>query len=296
MAFSLCYVWQDLDAVPAEQKFGDHFSIADNYADAVAETTRYIRGTLGRQKHKFDNGRVIVHKIWDVSEYAKLKGKFYPHAKVDDVIRPVVPGHIQADVHQIDANTLITNVNQELIRHKQTLPIVGLSINQLIAAKNVLTGISNGRRTIVAELCARFGKTIWSGVLVKESSAKLTIIASYVLTSFASFKKDLTSFQQFKDFVLVDSKDADYQEQIAEGLANGQQVVVFISMCSGGKRQVRIDHLFGINLGGEGRLVIVDEADFGVHRANQAKPLIDGRSSQDVVILMTGTNGDKAAG
>jgi hypothetical protein len=64
-------------------------------------------------------------------------------------------------------------------------------------------------------------------------------------------------------------------------------------MCSGGRRQDKIDYLFGIN--GYTRLVLVDEADFGVHKAGQSKPLIDARSEEDVVILMTGTNGDKAA-
>ena len=43
-----------------------------------------------------------------------------------------------------------------------------------------------------------------------------------------------------------------------------KQVVAFLSMCTGGKRQSKIDYLFGKDLD---RLVIVDEADFGVHRA-----------------------------
>ena len=40
---------------------------------------------------------------------------------------------------------------------------------------------------------------------------------------------------------------------------------------------------------------LFDEADFGVHRANQSTPLIEARKDNDVVVLMTGTNGDKAA-
>lgn len=63
-------------------------------------------------------------------------------------------------------------------------------------------------------------------------------------------------------------------------------------MCSGGRRQDKIDFLFDLDVV---RLVIIDEADFGVHRANQSTPLIEARGVQDVVILMTGTNGDKAA-
>ena len=289
----MLYVWEDLDAPESEQKFGDHYSHADTLAEAEAETAKYIRGSLGRQKHKFDEGRIVIHKIWNATEYAKLKNRFGVHQKVDDVVRPVIGHHVQADVHRIDSDTLIERVNKELIRHNQPLPVVGLSQNQYSAAENVLAAVGQGKSTIVAELCARFGKTIWSGTLVRETDAQLTVVCSYVLTVFASFKKDLTSFEQFRNLVLVDTADVDYQEQIKNGLNDGKQVVAFLSMCSGGRRQDKIDYLFGIN--GYTRLVLVDEADFGVHKAGQSKPLIDARSEEDVVILMTGTNGDKAA-
>jgi len=293
MAYTMLYVWEDLDAPESEQKFGDHYSHADTLAEAEAETAKYIRGSLGRQKHKFDEGRIVIHKIWNATEYAKLKNRFGVHQKVDDVVRPVIGHHVQADVHRIDSDTLIERVNKELIRHNQPLPVVGLSQNQYSAAENVLAAVGQGKSTIVAELCARFGKTIWSGTLVRETDAQLTVVCSYVLTVFASFKKDLTSFEQFRNLVLVDTADVDYQEQIKNGLNDGKQVVAFLSMCSGGRRQDKIDYLFGIN--GYTRLVLVDEADFGVHKAGQSKPLIDARSEEDVVILMTGTNGDKAA-
>lgn len=293
MAYTMLYVWEDLDAPQSEQKFGDHYSHANTLAEAEKETVKYVRGSLGRQKHKFDEGRIVIHKIWNATEYAKLKNRFGVHQKVDDVVRPVIGHHIQADVHRIDADTLIERVNKELIRHNQPLPIAGLSQNQYTAAENVLTAVAEGKSTIVAELCARFGKTIWSGTLIRETDAQLTVVCSYVLTVFASFKKDLTSFEQFRDLVLVDTADSDYQEQIKNGLDDGKQVVAFLSMCAGGRRQDKIDYLFGIK--GYNRLVLVDEADFGVHKAGQSKPLIDARAEEDVVVLMTGTNGDKAA-
>jgi hypothetical protein len=292
MAYTIIYVWEDLDAPESEQKFGDHYSETSTIDEAFKETERYVRGSLGRQKHKFDEGRVVLHKMWNATEYAKLKGRFGKHQKIDDVIRPVIGHHVSADVHRIDSDTLIERVNRELIKHNQPLPVAGVSQNQADAAMNVLTAIADGKRTIVAELCARFGKTIWSGALVRETNASLTVVASYVLTSFSSFKKDLTSFEQFRDLVLVDSKDEDYQEQVECGLADNKQVVVFLSMCGGGRRQERIDYLFGIDVV---RLVLIDEADFGVHKSGQSKPLIEARSENDVVVLMTGTNGDKAA-
>lgn len=295
MSFTIVYVWEDLDAPESEQKFGDHFSRAQTLEEAFTETRQYVRSSLGRQKHKFDEGRVVLHHMWNATEYAKLKGRFGTNQKVDDVIRPVIGYHVSADVHRIDADTLIERVNRELIRHNQPLPVVCLSQNQYDAVENVIAAIQAGKRTVVAELCARFGKTIWSGALIREINAPLTIVCSYVLTVFSSFKKDLSDFEQFRDLVLVDTADADYQEQIEAGISQGKQVVAFLSMCSGGRRQDKIDYLFSAEIGGYGRLVLIDEADFGVHRAGQSQPLIDARNAQDVVVLMTGTNGDKAA-
>ena len=292
MAYTIIYVWEDLDAPEDEQKFGDHFCDTESLENAFEETRKYVRSTLSRQKHKFDEGRVVLHKMWDATEYAKLKGRFGKHQKIDDVIRPVIGHHIAADVHRIDSDTLIERVNKELIKHGQTLPSAGLAQWQVTAAENVLDAVAAGKQTIVAELCARFGKTIWSGVLVRETEMPLTIVASYVLTSFASFRKDLSSFEQFRDLELIDASGHEWEEQVLDSVESGKQTVVFLSMCGGGRRQEKIDFLFGLDLD---RLMIVDEADFGVHQIKQSQPLIEARGKDDIVVLMTGTNGDKAA-
>ena len=122
--------------------------------------------------------------------------------------------------------------------------MVAISQNQYDAAINVINSINQDKRTIVAELCARFGKTIWSGVLIRETEFALTIVASYVLTSFASFKKDLNSFEQFRNFVLVEAGESNWENKVSESLAENKQVIVFLSMCSGQRRQNKIDFLF----------------------------------------------------
>jgi hypothetical protein len=292
MSFSVAYVWQDFDAPVAEQKFGDHFSEAKTWKEAEEETRRYIRGSLHRQKHKMDEGRVVIHKIWNVTEYAKLKNRFGKHQKIDDVLRVVIPGHVQADIHRIEADKLITLVNQELIKHKQPMPVAGLSQWQYDTVLDNLNAIRLGARTIVNELCARFGKTIWAGAMVLETKTDLTIVASYVLTSFYSFMKDFSSFEQFRNLELVDTKDDDYQERINKALKEGKQVVAFLSMCKGSQRAPRIKFLFSRKCS---RMLIVDEADFGAYRKGQVQPLIDGRKEDDIVALMTGTGADKAA-
>ena len=41
-------------------------------------------------------------------------------------------------------------------------------------------------------------------------------------------------------------------------------------------------------------MLIVDEADFGAHKTGQSLPLQEARKKKDFVLLMTGTNSDRA--
>lgn len=296
MAHMMVYAWFDQTNSLGETKFGDHFVSADvSETEAIAHTRKYIRqAQFPRKGELFDSGRVDVH-VWNVSEAAKAAGKFYGASKMDDVIRPSIgrPGTQGKEFHAMPFDDLIVRVNGWIHKTSQPLPKVGLAQWQYDSAENVIAAIASGKRTIVAELCARFGKTIWGGALVKETGVAVTIIASYVQTVMSSFKKDLTSYEQFRDFVIVDTKDDDYAAQIASGTADGKQVIALISMCSGGKRQSRIDDLFALP---GSKLVLIDEADFGAHKDGQTLPFKNGRSTDDTVVLMTGTNGDRAAG
>lgn len=284
------YLWYEVGS--DEGKFGERWVFAGQ--DPMTEVRKRVKSSLGVRKDLFNDGTVQIKAIWDVTDLAKKVGRYYQRSRMDDYIRPAIGFRkgSTGEVHALPADEIKLKVDKYLARSTQPLPVVGLAAWQARTAEQVIADITVGRRTIIAELCARFGKTIWSGALIRETDSQLTIIVSYVLTSFASFEKDLSGFEQFKDLVLIDTADDEYQEVITAALEQGKQVVAFLSMCVGTKRQQKIDFLFGQT---QDRLVIVDEADFGVHRAGQAKPLLDARGEDDVVILMTGTNADKAA-
>lgn len=288
-----CYLWHEITD-ENECKFGERW-VKDGQ-DPETEIRKRIKDSVGVRKDKIKDGSIELVAFWNVTELAlaQCPERLKQHGRVDDFIREQIGFRkgTTGEIHTLPAVEMAYKVNELLKRVGQPLPEAGLSQNQYTAAENVITAIAEGKRTIVAELCARFGKTIWSGALVRETGAQLTIVASYVLTSFSSFKKDLSSFEQFRDLELVEAGDDNWETKVSNALTKGKQVVVFLSMCSGGKRQSKIDTLFAYPVN---KLVIIDEADFGVHQVKQSKPLIDARSEQDVVILMTGTNGDKAA-
>lgn len=288
-----CYLWHEITD-ENECKFGERW-VKDGQ-DPETEIRKRIKDSVGVRKDKIKDGSIELVSFWNVTELAQLQcpERLKQHGRVDDFIREQIGFRkgTTGEIHTLPAVEMAYKVNELLKRIGQPLPEAGLSQNQYTAAENVITAIADGKRTIVAELCARFGKTIWSGALVRETGAQLTIVASYVLTSFASFKKDLSSFEQFRNLELIEAGDDNWETKVSDAITKGKQAVVFLSMCSGGKRQTKIDTLFAYPVN---KLVIIDEADFGVHQVKQSQPLITARSEQDVVILMTGTNGDKAA-
>ena len=295
MARMMTYAWNDQDNILNETKYGDHFVSEDlTEEEAVAHTIAYMRTQFPRRARHFDSGRV-QYTTWDVSEIAKAEDKFYGGSKIDDVIREHIgrPGTQGKEFHALPFDELVYRVNKYINTTKQPRPSVGLSQWQYDAAENVIAAVAHNHRIIMAELCARFGKTLWAGALAIETNAQITIVASYVLTSFSSFAKDLTSFEQFRNLEVIDSASPTYQRDINAALNARRQVVVFLSMCGSAKRQDRIDFLFGLK---QNRLVFIDEADFGAHTNKQADPFIAATQSDDVVILMTGTNGERACG
>ncbi len=286
-----CYLWYEKNK-PDESKFGERW-VFDGQ-DPEKEVWKRIKDSVGVRKDLIRDGTIQLKCIWDVTELAKKVNRYYQRSRMDDYIRP----HIgfrkgsTGEIHELTADEVKLKVDNYLKKSDQPLPVVGLTRNQAAAAEETLERIKQGDRIFLAELCARFGKTIFSGVLVKETNTKLTVVVSYVLTSFASFEKDLSGFEQFKDYVLIDTADPEYQEVIDSALAQDKQVVAFLSMCVGSRRQEKIDYLFGRDTD---RLVIVDEADFGVHQKNQVVPLQNALQPNDTLLLMTGTNSDKAA-
>lgn len=248
---------------------------------------------MGVRKDIYDQGGVNVVAIWDVSEYAKQNNIFDKKAKVDDYLRNII-GYRKCstgEVHTLSGEEMLVKVNCLLAKFNQPLPIAKLSSYQYNVAEEILTEFRD-KKIILADLCARFGKTIWSGAVGVELGADIIVIASYVKTVFTSFATDLTSFQQFANYEHIDMGEDNYIEEFKKAKKDKKKVFLYLSLCNGSNRQKRIDWL--CKQAGT-KLLIVDEADFGAYKEKQAVPLTDKVSSFNWVILMTGTNADRAA-
>lgn len=285
------YLWEEIDK-PGECKFGERWVFFGQ--DPEKECLKRIRESLGVRKDKFDEGGIRLVAIWNVSDVAEKVGRNYQRSRMDDYLREFIGFRkgSTGEIHKLNGTDMKLRVNRLLAKLGQPLMTAALSTKQYQVASEVINMFGNGMKVILAELAARFGKTIWSGAVAVETKVEVVVVASYVKTVFTSFATDITSFQQFAEYEHIDASGTDYQQKITDALSAERKVFVYLSLANGSKRQERIDFLFNLP---NSKMLIVDEADFGAHQSRQAQPLIDKLDSIDYTIIMTGTNADRAA-
>ena len=284
------YLWHETTN-PGECKFGERWVKPGD--DPWQSVLARVKESVGVRKDLVYTGVVQIDAAWDVNEYAQQVGRAYQGARMDDYLRQFV-GHRKGttgEIHTITSDELILRLNNHLSSIGQPLPSAALSTMQYRMAEEVIASFAGGNKVVLAELCARFGKTLFSGAVARELEIPLVVVASYVKTVFASFGKDLTSFAQWQQYAHVDTQDKLYKAQLNESLQKNQPAVAYLSMCPGAQREARSKYLFSRRVP---RLLIVDEADFGVHRNGQAELLKNALKPNDRVLIMTGTNADRA--
>ena len=231
-----------------------------------------------------------------MTDWAKdvYKDKFSDKVKFDDYIRTDIGAYQEkSEIHTITPKELNYRVNKLITKRGLAKPVANLNTAQYRQVVKIIEKLKK-YNVLLLNLCARFGKTITSLIAALEMKIPLVIISSYVKTVHASFKNDISNFDNFKNFMIVDTQDSDYQNQVNEYLKQGKQVVALVSLCNSTKRDDRIEFLMNKKLD---KHLIVDEADYGAHKPGQAKILIDSynkNKSNTKVMLMTGTNADRA--
>jgi hypothetical protein len=298
MSHYAVYLWQDLDAEPNLVKFGETFLRGNLTPEQVeAATKKYVRESMGGNKNRFDEGKVVVHQVWDASAYAKKLGIFKSKSHLDDKIRnECLHSRVEgSEKHKMTASDAMYCVTEFLKKHDLSQKTLKLTSWQYDGALDVLNAINGKQNAVVlADWVARFGKTLASLAVFKESGKPRMVIASYVQTVNTSFRDEIGQYEQFKNCVFINSANPNYLEQISLAEDLGKLPIIYLSLCQSSKRQERLDAIFAPE---NTNLVVVDEADYGSHTASQVRPLMAGvkQNPRNAVILMTGTNPDRAA-
>jgi len=153
------------------------------------------------------------------------------------------------------------------IQKEQKNPSAGrvellLTLSQIKALDKALGQYEKGE-VLLAELCPRFGKTVWAIALFDHTDEEVMVVGSYVLSALRSFRTDLTRFTQFEHIALADSL-----EKVIENRENGLRSLVTVSLFD---KFSAWEKKYGWVAELPSKFIFVDEADFGAHTAAQVK-------------------------
>lgn len=136
------------------------------------------------------------------------------------------------------------------------------TLSQIKALDKALEQYEKGE-VLLAELCPRFGKTVWAMALFDHTDKQVMVVSSYVHSVFNSFKTDYARFTQFEHIAIAESA-----EQVAQNTANGLRSLIVVPLTD---NFARWEKKYGWINKLTSKFVFVDEADFGAHMPSQVK-------------------------
>lgn len=170
-----------------------------------------------------------------------------------------------------------------------------LTIWQIEALDRLITFLDEGKQKIIAELAARFGKTLAYLALLNYLEQQVMIVGSYYLTALTSFKKEVALYKDFANFEILDLDDVNFQQSFDTYLKQGKKIVIIASLCGDKERDETVRNQnaeFVSKL--SNKITVIDEADYGAHTDNCA-PFVNKIGKGSPIILTTGTNSERAA-
>jgi hypothetical protein len=181
-----------------------------------------------------------------------------------------IPGTSIDDAHRY-IDDLVESMEGKRVRNKVVLR--DLQQKALNDALEIIDKTDHSP-TIAANLCPRFGKTIWSLMLFnavcERYNNRIMLLPAYWLSVHSSFINALSDYDDFLDIALIDCNDDDASFKVENALSNGQRVVVPISL-HGDYDEWCEKHQWISDLKNDDIFVFADEGDFGTHTDNQIK-------------------------
>jgi len=170
-----------------------------------------------------------------------------------------------------------------------------LTIWQEEALDKFISLLDEGKQKIMAELAARFGKTLLYLSTFDHLDTQVMVVGSYYLTALSSFKKEVCKYRQFENFVVLDLYSDTFQADFSYNFAGGKKIVVMVSLC-GDKNgnSLRNDNARFLSTI-SGKITVIDEADYGAH-TKSCVPFVNMIGKGAPIILTTGTNSERAKG
>lgn len=263
---TILYLWEDTRSL-GDMKFGDHtIEGSPTQSEIELDTKAYIRREMQRQKYIYDQGKILVHWIIDVTDYAEKVGRNRKGAKLDTFIaneKTNLKLHRISknggDFYQIDKDELTRQVN-EAVYGSAKLGTHSPHTYQQIAIDKAVNYFGTGNTDFLLDCVMRFGKSFSSYQIAKGIKAKRILVVTGRPKVKNGWKDDLDHVD-FAGWDFIDSQvvnnAAFYEGSNSLFEMNEPAAEVIFASFQGGKRaDSRIAKVIEQDID----LIIIDEA------------------------------------
>lgn len=216
------------------------------------------------------NNLQVIKRDYDVHKILTKEGLHHTEGNGTEWFK--IPGKTTQEAYEyIDA--LVAQFEGKKVRNK-----VKLRKLQKKALDEAMDIIAKGGNiaTVIANLCPRFGKTLWALMLFNAISEKygnrVMLLPAYWLSVHSSFIDELDQFDDFLDIAMIDPNKEGAELAAANALDNGQRILIPVSL-HGDYDEWADKHSWIAQIANDDIFMFADEGDFGTHAENQVKKL-----------------------
>jgi hypothetical protein len=150
------------------------------------------------------------------------------------------------------------------------------TLDQAMKIIEVCARAGKSSASLIANLCPRFGKTVWALSLFNRITEKygnnVMLIPAYWLSAHSSFISELDEYDDFRDIIQIDVDDPNAEREAAVALGAGKRIIVAISL-HGDLDPWKKKHRWISKIPNQQIFMFADEGDFGTHTDNQVSKL-----------------------
>lgn len=264
------------------------------------QTEKYVADRVHQQRTASDR-EIFVIVGWIPSQLAKTKSEDQKilremHNRKDCTLSKVLNEDMTTKEWAYFPNDNPEEVWRDYLGNYAQKFDLGLTIWQLEALDQIFTFLGEGKKKIMAELAARFGKTLLYLSLFLAVKQKVMVVGTYYLTALSSFKKEVSLYNEFSSMVVLDLGSDTFQTDFNYHLSQDKKIVVLASLCGDKENDqaLRNQNAKFIETFTD-KITVIDEADYGAH-TEKCVPFVNRIGHGAPVILTTGTNTERAKG
>lgn len=223
--------------------------------------------------HNWDNLQKI-DRDYRVHEILTQRGLHHTDGKGTEWFK--IPAKNLTEVFEY-LDQIVTQLEGRVVR--KTVKLRKLQERALDQAMDIIDNVAQGGSDsagIIANLCPRFGKTIWALMLfnriTEKYKNKVMLLPAYWLSAHSSFESELNQYSDFLDMKAIDVNSENPWVDAGKYMREGKRLVIPISL-HGDLEEWKKKHQWISTIPNSEIFNFADEGDFGTHTENQVAKL-----------------------